>query len=195
MQQIDPAAPHFDFSTFPELSTDRLRLRAPQAEDADALAALHRAPDVMRYLNYAPPDTPDKARGLIGWYQQMYDRQEAIHWMIILKATDEMIGTCGVHNWSSSDRRVDIGYVLHPDYWNQGYTTEAARAIIRWSFEQLNVHRVQADCTEGNEGSARVLLKCGFKHEGTWRENTWEHGRFINTQQFGILRREFFGEE
>jgi [ribosomal protein S5]-alanine N-acetyltransferase len=192
MQQTEPV---FDFSVYPELFTERLHLRAPQMDDADALAALHRAPDVMRFLAHEPADTLEKAQGLIGWFEEMYKQQKMIQWVMELKATGEVIGMCGVNNWSREDRRVDIGYMLHPDYWNQGYTTEAARAMTRWSFEQLNVHRVQADCTEGNEGSARVLLKCGFKHEGTWRENTWEHGRFVSLQQFGVLRREFLGEE
>lgn len=195
MQQTQP---RFDFSVFPELTTNRLRLREPHYDDeadAEALAALHRAPDMMRFLNHDPADTAEKARGLMAWFQQMYNQREAVQWMITLKMSGEVIGTCGIHSWSQSDRRIDIGYMLHPDYWNQGYTTEAASAMTRWCFEELNVHRVQADCTEGNEGSARVLLKSGFKHEGTWRESTWEHGRFVNIQQFGVLRREFLGEE
>ena len=41
--------------------------------------------------------------------------------------------------------------------------------------------------------SERVLLKCGFKLEGIWRESCWEHERFVDIKQFGLLRREFSG--
>lgn len=196
--------PTFDFSSFPELRTDRLKLRDLRSDDAEALSALHRAPDVMRFLNHEPADTVEKAHDVLAWFQEAYLRREAIHWAITLRGAitlrettpleqDHLIGMCGVYNWDRSNRRVDLGYILHPDHWNRGFVTEATRAITRWSFEALALHRVQADCTEGNFGSARVLLKCGFKHEGTWRENTWEHGRFVNIQQFGVLRHEFLG--
>ncbi len=185
--------PTFDFSIFPELRTERLRLRALRPDDADAFSALHRAPDVMRFLNHEPADTIEKARDVLEWFQNTYDNHQAVNWAVTLADQDDLIGMCGVYGWDRSNRRVDLGYILHPDYWNRGFITEAARAVVGWCFESLAVHRVQADCTEGNEGSARVLLKCGFRHEGTWRENTWEHGRFVNIQQFGLLRHEFLG--
>lgn len=185
----------FDFSAFPELITDRLRLRALHTGDAEALATLYAIPDVMRFLNYDPADSPEKARGLIQWFQQMYDNRENVQWAIVLSETDAFIGMCGTYHWERDNRRVDLGYLLHPDHWGKGFATEAARAITRWCFEALGVHRVQADCTEGNDASARVLMKCGFTHEGTWRESAWEQGRFVNVQQFGVLRREFLGEE
>ena len=181
----------FDFSSFPTLTTDRLVLRQMTHDDADAIMALFSAPEVLEFLNQSPTDTREKALELIGWLNSLFDKHESVQWAITLREDDQLIGTCGNYGWDRDDRHVDIGYHVLPLHWNQGYATEAAHAVIRWSFNNLNVHRIQADCTDGNIASERVMLKCGFQLEGIWRESCWEHGRFVNIKQFGLLRREY----
>jgi ribosomal-protein-alanine N-acetyltransferase len=183
----------FDFSSFPNLTTARLRLRQLTPADAEAVIALFSAPEVVRFLNQPPTDTPEKAVGLIDWLNGQFEKQAGVNWGITLLDDPCVIGICGCDKWQPEDRRVDIGYHITPAYWGRGYATEAAHAVIAWCFEYLDVHRVQADCTEGNSASERVLLKCGFTFEGLWRESCWEHGRFVNIKQFGLLRREYPG--
>jgi ribosomal-protein-alanine N-acetyltransferase len=181
----------FDFSTFPILTTERLRLRRLSRDDVNEIMVIFSSPEVMRFLNHPPTDTPEKALGLIDWFTNNYERQEGIDWAITLHGDDRLIGMCGAYDWDRENRKIDIGYHLHPLLWGNGYATEATRAILRWCFDNLNVHRIQADCTDGNIASERVLLKCGFKVEGLWRESVWEHERFVDIKQFGLLRREF----
>ena len=181
----------FDFSQFPVLTTQRLRLRQLRHDDADRMMELFSSPEVLRYLKMDPTDTRDKAVGMIDWLNGTYESKEAVQWAITLLNDDQLIGNCGTYGWDREDRRIDIGYQMLPAYWGQGYATEASKAIIDWSFEHFNLHRVQADCTDGNIASERVLLKCGFTVEGVWRESCWEHGRFVNIKQFGLLRREW----
>ncbi|MEZ4672384.1 MAG: GNAT family protein [Anaerolineae bacterium] len=182
----------FDFSTFPELATPRLELRKLTSADVPAMRNLFSAPEVLRYLNSSPTDTDEKALDLINWLNDQFDHKNGVNWAIVLNGEDDrFVGQCGTHGWDESNRHVDIGYHILPVEWGKGYATEASHAVIRWCFEQLGVHRVQADCTDGNIGSERVLLKCGFTVEGVWRESCWEHGRFVNIKQFGLLRREF----
>lgn len=182
----------FDFSTFPTLTTPRLHLRALTEADAPALVSLYSAPEVMRFLTEPVIKTAEDAEGLISWFSQNYDEHESVQWAFTLKDTGEFIGTGGTYAWDREDRHVDIGYHVIPSQWSQGYATEAANAIIVWCFDALNVHRIQADCTEANIGSARVLLKCGFQLEGTQRESVWEHGRFVNIQQYSLLKNEYY---
>jgi [ribosomal protein S5]-alanine N-acetyltransferase len=180
----------FDFSRFPILTTERLRLRQLTHDDADAIVALFGSPEVLRFLNQPPTDTPEKAIGLIDWLNALYEKHEP-QWAITLNGDDRLIGTCGTIAWDRDNRHIDIGYHVLPSQWGNGYATEATRAVVRWCFEHMDIHRIQADCTDGNIGSERVLLKCGFKIEGLWRESCWEHGRFVDIKQFGLLRREF----
>ena len=181
----------FDFTTFPILTTARLRLRQLRHGDADALIELFSSPEVLRFLSQPPTDTHDKAIGLIDWFNGIYDQHEAVQWAITLRDEDRLIGTCGAYDWDHENRHADIGYHLLPAQWGKGYATEASHALIQWSFEHLDLHRIQADCTVGHIASERVLLKCGFKVEGIWRENYWEHGRFVDVKQFGLLRHEY----
>jgi ribosomal-protein-alanine N-acetyltransferase len=181
----------FDFATFPILTTERLSLRALRPNDAEALMALYSDPQVLRFLNLAPTDSAEKALGLINWFNDLFEQQIGVQWAFTQSGEDRLIGTGGAYGWDRDNRRVDIGYHILPALWGRGYATEAARAVVQWCFDHLDVHRVQADCTEGNIASERVMLKCGFTHEGTWRESCWEHGRFVNIKQFGLLRREW----
>lgn len=181
----------FDFSTFPTITTPRLHLRPLTHADADGIRAIFSDPAVLRFLNDAPTDTREKAIDLIDWFAGCFERHEGVNWAICLRGQEPLIGTCGMYAWNRSDRHVDIGYHLHPAHWGKGYATEAARALIGWCFDNLDVHRIQADCTEGHIASERVLLKCGFTLEGVWRESCWEHGRYVNIKQFGLLRDEF----
>lgn len=181
----------FDFSVFPVLTTERLVLRRLRHDDAPAINALFSHPQVLEYLDEEPLETDDRAIAMIDWMQSMYEKQVAVRWGITLKGQDRVIGTVGFHYWQKKDRHADLGYDLHPDYWGKGYATEAARAVVDWCFVNLNLHRMQADCTLGNDRSERTILKLGFQPEGVWREKIWEHGRFVDIKQFGLLRREW----
>jgi [ribosomal protein S5]-alanine N-acetyltransferase len=181
----------FDFSSFPSLTTQRLHLRRLIRDDADVMAELFSSPEVLRFLNQEPMDTREKAIGFIDWLTTNYENQVGVDWGITLRADDRLIGMCGAYGWDRENRHIDIGYHVLPAHWGQGYATEAAHAIIRWCFDILDLHRIQGDCTEGNIASERVMFKCGFKLEGIWRESCWEHGRFVNIRQFGLLRSEY----
>ena len=187
----------FDFSYFPVLETERLRLRKLSDADADQILALYSDPEATRYLIIEPPcNTREDAIRMIDWMQSWFDNQAAARWGITLReGGDSVIGTIGFHYLERTHRRCDLGYDLLPIYWNRGYVTEAARAVVGWCFENLNLHRVQADCTAGNIGSERVLEKVGFTLEGIWRENTFEHGQFVSLKQYGLLRREYLPGE
>ena len=184
----------FDFSSLPTIDTERLHLRQIRHEDADAMMAIYSGEEMMRFLAQPPTDTREKAIGLIDWFADNFQNQIGIDWGITLKDETELIGMGGAYGWNRTDRKIDLGYHILTPYWGKGYATEAARAIIGWCFENLDLHRIQADCTDGNIASEKVMLKCGFKVEGIWRESCWEHGRFVDIKQMGLLRREFDGQ-
>ncbi|MBI5669977.1 MAG: GNAT family N-acetyltransferase [Chloroflexi bacterium] len=181
----------FDFSYFPVLETAHFRLRQITSADADAIIGLFGNPEVMRYSNSPPILTNEAAVEFINWLEGHFQHRAALRWGITFRGDDRVIGTCGFHFWDAENRHTDIGYDLLPEYWGKGYMTEIVRVLVGWCFQNLNLHRIQADCTAGNIGSERVLEKVGFTLEGIWRERDWEHGRFVDIKQFGLLRREF----
>jgi RimJ/RimL family protein N-acetyltransferase len=97
----------------------------------------------------------------------------------------------GPVNWNH--RCGDISYFLgERDAWGRGYATEAIRRLVAFAFGDLDLHRLQAGCYEGNRGSARVLEKVGFTREGSWRKQLkGPDGRWQDHWWFGLLAEEY----
>ena len=146
----------FDFATFPILTTERLVLRQLSHADADAINHIFSDPQVIEFMSEPPLNSTEKAIELIDWMNGWYDKQAAARWGITLKGDDHVIGTCGFHKWNREHRYADLGYDLLPAYWGRGYGPEAARAVVAWCFDNLDLHRIQADCTDGNQRSERT---------------------------------------
>ncbi len=110
---------------------------------------------------------------------------------VILKATGQLIGNCGIRMEAADAHVADIGYELDPGHWGHGYATEAARAILDFGFAELGVHRIWSWCIADNVSSARVLQRLGMQLEGRLRENEYFKGRWWDTLMFAILKQEW----
>lgn len=185
--------PTFDFTTFPVLETARLQLRQIVPDDAEAWLAVFNHPEVIHYLIDFKQPTTDLAEvsEIIGWTQDIFAQKTGIRWGITLKPNPTLIGSCGLDQYSPANRRADLGYELHYDYWRRGIMQEAAAAVLRFGFETLNLHRIEANVTLGNEASAGFLRHMGFAQEGTWRDRVYSRGRFHDLWQFSLLEHEF----
>ncbi len=88
-----------------------------------------------------------------------------------------------------------IGYGVHGQLRGQGFTTEAAQAVIRLAFDRVpQLERLRAHTDSENSGSIRVLEKLGFTHEGTLRKNQFVKGRLVDEAIYGLLREEWVSE-
>jgi len=184
--------PDYDFKTFPTLETPRLILRELIADDDDAVYIIRSDIEVTRHNTGAPYTDIQQARTLISDIAWNYKDQSEIRWGITLKTDPSwVIGMCGYNYWIRRDQRVSIGYDLARAYWDNGIMTEALGAICRFGFEQMGLHRIEADVSADNPASGRVLEKLGFKQEGRLREQYWEWGEFHDLLLYSLLRREF----
>lgn len=182
----------FDFAEVPTLETERLRLRRIQAGDLAAWACIWQCDAVRRYLlefETAPDDS--QVWSIMEWAERIFKRKTGIRWAITQKAQHRMIGSCGFHLYDAQHRRLEIGYELHKDYWRQGLMSEALAAVLRFCFDCLQAHRVEADVTEGNVASAALLRKLGFVLEGLWRDRVYARGAFHGMWQFALLEQEY----
>jgi RimJ/RimL family protein N-acetyltransferase len=91
----------------------------------------------------------------------------------------------------ADDIEANIGYEFDPTYWNHGYATEAAHAIVDFGFQHFGVHRIWADCVADNTGSAHVLEKLGMKLEGRLREKEYFKGRYWDALIYAVLEAEW----
>jgi [ribosomal protein S5]-alanine N-acetyltransferase len=184
----------FDFSYFPQLETERLLLREIVRDDVPALYALFSDPEVTRYNDVETFTQEEDAHWVIDFLRERFDSQLGLRWAICFRSDPAvLIGTCGYNAWLRRNNCGEIGYDLMTRYWNQGITTEAVRAILRFGFEKMALNRVEADVTTGNEASARVLVKLGFMEEGLLRQRGYWKGRYHDLRFFSLLRHEFAG--
>ena len=150
----------------PVLLSERLVLRAPHEEDIDALAHLANNAKVATMVSRMPhPYTTADAADFVR-RTKLGEIGKCVY--AITKADNgAFLGCCGVEP-TGDPNTVEIGYWLGEPYWNQGYTTEAAHALIDMVFRtRENVAQIDARCRVTNVASRRVVQKCGFQFQGS----------------------------
>jgi [ribosomal protein S5]-alanine N-acetyltransferase len=177
----------------PTLRTDRLLLRPFTAADTDAVLALHSSPHVLRYWDAPTWKTRAQAERFIALCAQMEQEGTGARLAIEHAADGRFIGWCSFSRWNPDYRSARLGYVLTDTAWGQGFATEAARAVLRWAFDALDLNRVQSETDTRNRASSRVLQKLGFVFEGTLREDCIVDGEVSDSWVFGLLRRDWKG--
>jgi RimJ/RimL family protein N-acetyltransferase len=175
-----------------QLTTERLLLREFVEEDWPAVLAYQSDPRYLRYYAWterAEADVRAFVRAFLDWQAE---RPRARYQLAItLREGGRLIGNCGVRVQNAAARRAEIGYEIAPAQWGQGYATEAARAMLAFSFAELGLHRISAWCVAENVASARVLEKLGLRLEGRLREQEWMQGRWWDTLLYAILEGEW----
>ena len=87
-------------------------------------------------------------------------------WAIVLKESNETIGNISVNAINKKNNYCDVGYVIRFDYWGNGYTAEALKAVSDYLLES-GYNFVECVCNERNKQSSRVMEKAGFKKDGS----------------------------
>jgi RimJ/RimL family protein N-acetyltransferase len=157
------------------LETPRLILREFLPEDADALALVLSDPEAMRYY-----PTPFDRAGVEEWIarsRRRYANDGVGLWAMVLKATGELIGDCGIIKQEvDGDSLYEIGYHLRRGFWGQGLATEAARACKEWGFANLPIDRMISLIRPENVPSRRVAERNGMT---IWKEIDWRGLRHL----------------
>ena len=179
------------FSRIPPLETERLVLRAMRVADAPDMYAYAAREDVTKYLTWYPHRNLDETRAYLTEVGRRYRTGDFYDWAIIHRADDKMIGTCGFTSFNYPSDSGEVGYVLNPDYQGRGLATEALRAVMKFGFAELNLHRIEAHYIEGNDRSRRLMERVGMKFEGYARESMRIKGRFCTIGTCAILRSEY----
>ena len=175
----------------PRLHTARLRLRPFEDADAGDLFALHTNASVLRYWDAPPWTDPMRAERFIAACQQMAEAGTGAR-LAVERADERMfIGWCSLNRWNPDHRSASLAYCFKDAAWGRGYATEAARELLRWAFDSLDLNRVQAETDTRNAASARVLEKLGFVREGTVREDCVVNGEVSDSWVYGLIRREW----
>ena len=179
------------FSSIPMLETEHLLLRRMKIEDVDDMFAYACSADVTRYLTWNPHADRSYTREYLTYVQKQYEDGEFYDWAITKSDDKKMIGTCGFTRFDFNSNFAEVGYVLNPEYWGQGYATEALKAVIKFGFENLALRRIEARHIEGNIASRRVMERVGMTYEGTLRSSLLVKGEYKNICVCSLLNYNF----
>jgi RimJ/RimL family protein N-acetyltransferase len=169
-----------------------------------------------KLVNLEPLDLENDSKKFISWERdteyhrlgnddpaRLYSARENKEWLeshfhefimftIHSKEDDKLIGSIELMGiqWPSGDAWVGIG-IGERDYWGKGYGTEAMKIILRYAFEELNLHRVSLSVFDYNQRAIRSYEKAGFQHEGRIRQYVTREGKTWDLVFMGILRSEW----
>jgi RimJ/RimL family protein N-acetyltransferase len=175
------------------LQTARLVLRNFIDDDLEPFLAYRNEPEVAKYQGWEIPYPRENAKAFILSMKERTAPKQGgwIQFAIALKDTDELIGDLGCYIKEDDVRQARIGFTLAPKYWRKGYISEVILCLLEYLFEDMNVHRVVADCDVENVASYRTLEKLGFRREAHFVESYLMDGIYTSEYHYGLLQREW----
>lgn len=172
----------------PSLQTERLVLRPFRMSDAPEVQRLAGDREVASTTLMIPhPYTDGMAEDWIATHAEQFAAGLHAVFAVVRKADQQLLGAIGL-SIKSEHARAEMGYWIGRPYWNQGYATEAAAALVRYGFEALGLNRVFAQHMDRNPASGRVMQKIGMQYEGRLRQHVQKWGVFEDVTLYSILR-------
>ena len=150
------------------IKTERLTLRVPILDDARQLYDAYISnPEVPKYMSWVAHTDISQTVAFLENCISSFKQRSNFEFVIELnERPGTAIGMIGMHPMSHG---VTFGYVIAPEFWNNGITSEALKNLVDWSLRQNDVFRAQAHCDADNRASARVMEKAGMSFEGLLR--------------------------
>ena len=172
--------------------TEHLKLREFEEDEWVSVHKYASDLEVVRYMTWGPntkEDTKNFVQRAIACQREQPRRNFDL--TIILKEEGTLIGGCGIRVSDPINREVFIGYLLRRQYWRRWYATEAAKALLAYGFNQLDLHRIYATCDTENVASTRVMQKTGMRREGILRENRHQRGEWRDSYIYAVTVHEW----
>ena len=171
---------------YPRLQTERLILRGFYLNDAPRVQRLAGDRAIAATTALIPHPYPDgAAEHWIGSHQSAFEAGTQITFAIVRRQDDLLVGAISLEV-RPQHKRAEVGYWMGREYWGNGYTTEALRAVIEYAFS-IGLHRVFAEHFSTNPASGRVMQKAGMRHEGTLRHHMMKWDEYVDCEVYGII--------
>ena len=174
------------------IETERLILRRFEYSDDEAMLRYRIADEKIQSL-YSEPvySTKEAVKELLDKYIGSYEKSDYYRWAIVEKNVGQCIGQIAYFLVDNKNHFAEIEYCIGSDFQCKGLATEATKAVIRYGFEKMNLHKIQICTKTINVPSKRVIEKCGFTYEGTLRDYFYMNGEYVGRHYFSMLRSEF----
>jgi len=165
----------------------QVRLRAVERVDLPTFVKWLNDPEVTQFLESSGPMSMEAEER---WYAKLQAGEDKVY--SIDTKEGKLIGNVGVMKIDWKDRRAVIGIMIgEKEHWDKGYGTDAIETLVRYLFEELNMHRIYLLADERNTRAIRCYEKVGFRKEGTFREDRFRDGSYRSDIQMSILQGEW----
>ncbi|MCH7736978.1 MAG: GNAT family N-acetyltransferase [Chloroflexi bacterium] len=175
------------------IRTERLLLRPLDLSDAPEIQRLAGDRDVASTTRDIPHPYEDGAAET--WINSCRGKTaagELVIFAITLQKDGSFLGAIGL-DLDANRAEAELSYWVGKPFWNQGYATEAAKAVLRHGLVETGLDRVYAAHFSRNPASGRVMQKAGMLHEGFLKGHTEKWGKFEDLELYGVMRERFLG--
>ncbi len=175
-----------------QINTTRLLLRPFTLTDAPDVHQLASEYEIAaNTLRIPHPYELSMAEDWIAGQVQAAEEQRELTWAVVQREEKMLLGSIGLILFKEFEQ-AELGYWIGKPYWNKGYASEAAKAVLEFGFKNLHFQRIHAHHLSRNPVSGKVLKKIGMQHEGCLRQHIRKWGKFEDIEMYGILTDEFF---
>lgn len=173
----------------PPLETERMILRQLTEDDMEFIYEMFRREETNRYVADDAVTSMEEAKELYDAF--ISPKPYLFRLGLVLKDCGQLIGTVGFYGVNMEDYRAVLGADLLKEFWGYGYMTEAAKTLIDYGFEKMELNRIQASADADNTRSLALIKRLGLTPEGIMRQKDFYKGAFHDDVMFSILREEW----
>jgi ribosomal-protein-alanine N-acetyltransferase len=176
----------------PTLRGDRVTLRWLTAADVPALYDVFSDEEVNRYWDGWRMTSMDDAVACLQDVEMQFRNRMLFQWGIA-DAADRIIGTTTLLHLNEKHARAELGFAIGRAHWGKGLARDAAETTIRFAFDELGLHRLEADADPRNDRSLRLLETLGFQREGVMRQRYLANGEWEDAVFLSLLKADWPG--
>jgi [ribosomal protein S5]-alanine N-acetyltransferase len=166
---------NLDYINFPTLKTDRLILRNVLDKDYELFHKLHSDPIVNAFVGRDNSSSLEKAQAYVLRMDGLVKKKECLFWVIALNNDDNLIGSVCCRNFDLENGIVEIGYEMLTKHQGKGIMTEALKAVIKYTFNEMKANIITAFPSSDNLSSVTILKKLNFEFEDKPYNNKHEN--------------------
>ena len=174
-----------------QLKTPRLVLRELNLNDLMNVHELHSLPETDEYNTLGIPRNQKDTLNILQQWIAFQKTDTRKNYTLAVEFNYQFAGLVGFHLGALKMQNGEVWYKIHSKHWNKGIATEAVIEMLRFGFEDLELHRIEAGCAVENLRSAKVLEKAGMTIEGYKRKSLPLKTGWSDTMEYAILENEF----
>lgn len=176
----------------PTLRGAGVELRWLDENDIPALFELFSDPEVIRYTSLRRLDSLANAAEMLADIQRLFADRTLFQWGVVRAGEpDRVVATCTLADLAWQHRRAEVGFAVARREWGRRLMSAALPVLLAHAFEDLRLHRLEADADPRNTASLRLLERAGFRREGLLRERYVQAGELQDAVVFGLLAHEW----